>query len=407
MSEELRVNFAGEVSEKVGPELTQSLDRLASSLDSLTSKGAGLPPGASVAPIAGHEAQWWNVTPEGQATRERELERIRTATYGLAPTAHPMGPGFRMVGASERKSLAEILAEQAGTANLRPGEIPLEGPIPRPPHLPPPLPGPPPTWGQRMAQNIGQQGAGLAGSAVGGIVGAATGSPTLGALAGVGTQLAISAAMAGHPELGLFMIAASALTETFHKLDSVVKGAAENLAEYDARVARAYAQREVAMIRERLAERGRIGGLAAEYVGQQTRIDVEWERMKTELVKGVGGPVMEIKELLLTALSGWRQLLELLNDAKAGVDKLPDGLVNGILASVSPQTLLGKLIWDAVAYLRDIAKNTKKDEILGPTPSEWLDDLMKSLGPMTGDHVGAAFKQRTHPRSPARLQVFG
>jgi hypothetical protein len=257
-----------------------------------------------------------------------------------------------------------------------------------------------------MAQNIGQQGAGLAGSAVGGIVGAATGSPTLGALAGVGTQLAISAAMAGHPELGLFMIAASALTETFHKLDSVVKGAAENLAEYDARVARAYAQREVAMIRERLAERGRIGGLAAEYVGQQTRIDVEWERMKTELVKGVGGPVMEIKELLLTALSGWRKFFELYNDGREEMKKLPfdiGDVFTGLLAPVIP----GAWLLNVSRHLADIAKNTKKNEIEGLEASEWLDDLMKSLGPMTGDHVGAAFKQRTHPRSPARLQVFG
>ena len=247
MSEELKVTFGGEVSEKVGPELTQALDQLSRSLDSLLAKGTysgplpvlqpSTPPVAApglilpewtaerrssvtlpptpgpVLPPPAKPAQWWHPTPEGEEARRRELERIQQQNYGTEKKNRPQGPGFRELPASERKSLEQTLADMGLTPE--PPQKPVKAPpspeelskTPPAPPSPPPkappspeerakIPPPPPipkSESPPILSPIAQRAPQFVGSAVGGAVGALTGSPTMGAIAGSGASLGIEA----------------------------------------------------------------------------------------------------------------------------------------------------------------------------------------------------------------------
>jgi hypothetical protein len=249
-----------------------------------------------------------------------------------------------------------------------------------------------------MGQQIAQQGAGIAGSAIGGVAGAATGSPTLGGVAGGASTMALGAlGTAAAPialALGAVAIEAIALVEAFKTLDSIIGKAADNLSEYDGRVAKEYAMREVEMVKQRLRERQSIGGVAAEYANQQTRIDVTWEQIKEELVRGFADPIMDIKEVVLEIAGFIRDTLGIINDIKktTGID-----IIRAWMATMTSGAS------EIARLLRDIRKNTDNKTEGFDTPMEWLDDLISGIEPAGGlDSWG---HQGRKPTTPFRVGV--
>jgi hypothetical protein len=165
----------------------------------------------------------------------------------------------------------------------------------------------------------------------------------------------------------------------------------------------AYAQRDIAMIQERLRQRGEIGGISAAFVGQQGNINIEWERIKTEIVKGFGQDVIDFKEAILSFL----KLTDLLLQGVVWVKEHSGmGMAQKVMAKLPPEVqeflktigqfgLLGMLIGK-------IEKNTRKNEptqamLNDPSGVKWMNDLLGDSDNWGGGHALASIPHHVQP----------
>jgi hypothetical protein len=413
MGEILEVKFSGDAGEQANTEVSRAMAELSHSIDTL---GNSVRSGPKNEPQTKTSSSGFR---EIRAADRRSVEEILRETGQLPPEADPTrnsstyyrdalrgnrpeGPAPPpLPGELPQKPPPAAYAPKDYYRNAQRG-VPQEGPAPppKPGELPPPPPVPQQKPWDAFATNRVPQ---IVGSFTAAKAGEVTGSPTVGGLVGTGAsmlteKLAATSTLAA-ASLGALVVAATATAEVFHKVDEYASHFSETLKDFDPRVARAYGLRERAMVQQSRRDSALIGGITAQYAQQQTRSDVEWEKFKSEMVRGLLPVLMDMKEVLLVFVTGIRQLIGFGNNAVDAVqgawDKLPE-VAKTIMEPLLPYAVQG------VLELRKIRKNS--DKPLGnDTPEKWLQDMIKEVGKITDFDLAAPAIRPNHPLPQGRF----